>query len=170
MVTAQKNANYEEETLTILRGVFGGIDNIKLPIDMNRVAEAYGLIIKQGDFNDPDIEGALDRDSRTVYLSQSDPVPEQNFTLAHEIGHYQLHTNVKTNIFTMHQLSGIMLRTNQDEQEEQANQFAASLLIPKKLVQPLWKVSKDIDQLALIFGVPPIVMQYRLKQLKLKGA
>jgi len=173
MVTVQTDSgkvDLEARTLAILKQVFGSIDSLKLPIDLNRVADACGLTIKQGDFNDPEIEGAFDRGSMTVFLSKTDPFDKQNFTLAHEIGHLELHKDLATNIFTMHQLSKILLDGNNDPQEEQANQFAASLLIPKQLLQPLWKASKDIEQLALIFGVPQIVMQYRLKQLKLQGA
>jgi len=122
----------------------------------------------QGDFDDPDIEGAFDRANGTVFLSQGDGFEEKNFTLAHELGHYKLHEEVDRDIFTMHQLKDLLERQGEDPREDQADQFAASLMMPKKLVLLLWEASsKNVDVIAQIFGVPQTVAIFRLKALKL---
>jgi Zn-dependent peptidase ImmA (M78 family) len=138
-----------------------------LPIDINAVASSCGLTIKQGRFINPDIEGVLNRSSHTVSLSEGDDFEAKNFTTAHEIGHFKLHEDLQTNVFTMHQLSGLLIHQGEDIQEDQANLFAASLLMPEKLVKSLWNTTKDIVTLSKIFGVPENVVTFRLKVLHL---
>src|SRR6476620_8967750 len=102
MDTTLDQKKIDEKALALLEYVFGDIDSIKLPIDLNRVAKRYGLIIRQGEFHDPDIEGAFNRRSMTVFLSEKDTFEEKNFTLAHELGHYKLHEELEEDVFTMH--------------------------------------------------------------------
>lgn len=158
----------ESKTKSLLETVFGDIDTIKLPIDLNRIADHFGLTISQGIFQDNSIEGAFDRSTGTVFLSEEDSFEEKNFTLAHEIGHYKLHEELEKDIFTMHQLNDLLERQGKDVREDQADQFAASLLMPKELVLSLWDAtSKDVGAIAKIFGVPTVVATFRLKALKL---
>jgi len=158
----------DDKTIELLEAVFGDIRSIKFPIDLNRVVEFCGLTIRQGKFQDEDLEGALDRQSRTVYLSKEDSYERKNFTLAHEIGHFKLHEQVKTDIFTMHQLRNLLVRQGKDPKEDQADLFAASLLMPEQPTRSLWQASnKNVEMMSRIFGVPPIVARLRLKSLKL---
>jgi Zn-dependent peptidase ImmA (M78 family) len=158
----------DEQTLSLLESVFGDVSTIKLPIDLNRVAQYYGLTIRQGNFKNDKIEGAFDRTKRTVYLSRGDTFQEKNFTLAHEIGHYRLHDEINQDVFTMYQLSTLLARQGTDKIEDQANLFAASLLMPAKHVKTLWlAANKDVDTLSKIFGVPVPVAIYRLRTLNL---
>ncbi len=158
----------DQNTLALLESVFGNIESIKLPIDLNRIVRHYGLIIRQGVFPNPEVEGALDRSIRTVFLSEKDTFEEKNFTLAHELGHYKLHEELEKDVFTMHQLNNLLERQGKDTLEDQADQFAASLLMPKKLLESLWEATgKDVEAIAKIFGVPMPVATFRLRTLKL---
>jgi Zn-dependent peptidase ImmA (M78 family) len=158
----------DEKTKSLLEAVFGDINSLRLPVDLNRIADYFNLTIKQGTFEDADIEGALDRSTGTVFLSENDGFEDKNFTLAHEIGHYKLHEELERDIFTMHQLKGLLERQGKDQREDQADHFAASLMMPKGPVLSLWSAtSKDIDMIAKIFGVPKVVAIFRLKALKL---
>ena len=168
MDTTLDQQGIDAKTQSLLKSVFGDIETIRLPIDLNRIAGHFGLKIKQGKFQDPEIEGALDRSIGTVFLSEEDTFEEKNFTLAHEIGHYKLHEELERDIFTMHQLNDLLERQGKDQREDQADQFAASLMMPKELVMLLWDAtSKDIESVAKIFGVPTVVANFRLKALKL---
>lgn len=158
----------DAKTKSLLEAVFGDIETVKLPVDLNRIADHFGLTIKQGEFADSDIEGAFDRSTGTVFLSEEDSFEDKNFTLAHELGHYKLHKELERDIFTMHQLNDLLERQGKDVREDQADQFAASLMMPKQLVISLWSAtSKDVEAIAKIFGVPTVVARFRLKALKL---
>jgi Zn-dependent peptidase ImmA (M78 family) len=160
----------DDKTTALLTDVFGKVDDIKLPIDLNVIADYCNLKILQGSFKNNNVEGALDRSNKTVYLLQDDSFERKNFTLAHEIGHLKLHEDVKTELFFMQQLDQIAdLQTHpEDDIEADADKFAASLLIPEPLIKSLWKINRNVEYLAKIFGVPMVVMRYRLKALKLR--
>ena len=168
MDTTLELRDIEAKTEALLNVVFGDIETVKLPVDLNRIADHFGLTIKQGSFDDDEIEGALDRPTNTVFLSEKDSDEKKNFTLAHEIGHYKLHEELKQDVFTMHQLKGLLEKQGKDMCEDQADQFAASLMMPEKLVRALWgPANKDVNLIAKIFGVPTVVATFRLKALKL---
>jgi len=150
----------------LLRSVFGDIDKIKLPVDLHEILEYCGLSLKEGDFEDANLAGALDRKSRTIYVAADDPPWRQSFTIAHELGHLKLHDDVLTDRFYRQQVRQL-IDSDVDERETQANQFAASLLMPERSVKELWKTFKDVDTLSRIFGVSKRAMRYRLKNLKL---
>ena len=57
----------DSKTKSLLETVFGDIETIKLPIDLNRIADHFGLTIRQGTFKDENIEGAFDRSSGTEF-------------------------------------------------------------------------------------------------------
>jgi Zn-dependent peptidase ImmA (M78 family) len=134
-----------------------------------QVLVVCGLTIKQGTFDEgEDLQGAFDRKSKTVYLAAEDDYPSKNFTLAHEIGHFKLHKEVKTDVFTMYQLKNLLDRDAKDPVEIQADMFASSLLMPKKVFSKFWDVTRSIPTLTLIFGVPAIAVRMRLSDLKLK--
>lgn len=169
MDTTLDTKRIDAKTSTLLKTVFGDIDTIKLPIDLNKIAKHYRLKIKQGTFADERIEGAFDRSSSTIFLSKEDSFEEKNFTLAHELGHYRLHEELDRDVFTMYQMNDLLERQGKDQREDQADQFAASLLMPKELVEELWPASgNDLDKMVEIFGVPRAVVEFRLELLKLR--
>lgn len=167
--TTLEPSDIDEVALSLLRTVFGNEYSIKLPVDLDEIAKHCGLSIKQGEFVDKGLEGALDRQEKTIFLSKNDDFARKNFTLAHELGHFKLHEDVKTDIFTMHQLETLMSRQeDQDPKEREADLFAASLLMPKKFVESLWEATnKDVDSISKIFGVPVEVARFRLRTLGL---
>ena len=101
----------------------------------------------------------------------------QRFTVAHEIGHYVLHVKgqqqqlfVDRSIFNRDEGSS----TGDDAEEVQANQFAAALLMPEKMVrEEIAKSAFDLDDeddvsnLAKRFNVSAAAMTFRLKNLGL---
>ena len=167
-VTALEPKEVDEKSSALLQSVFGSVELIKLPIDLNRIVQHCDLTIKQGEFVDRDLQGALDRQSKTIFLAEKDSFQDKNFALAHELGHFKLHENVNTDIFTMHQLENLLTRQGADPKEDQADQFAAGLLMPEKLTKSLWEATnKNIESMSKIFGVPQTVVTFRLQCLKL---
>lgn len=76
----------------------------------------------------------VDQDSFCIKVSPYQSERRKNFTVAHELGHLFLHMGYKTNpqIWESHESGKKYQRSGTTEQEYQANEFAASLLMPKK--------------------------------------
>lgn len=164
-----RTKDIDKEAMALLERVFGDIDTIRLPIDLSRVTDQLGIEIMEGSFKDKDIEGALDRLSRTIYLSDEDGFERKNFTIAHEIGHFKLDKDRPVDVFTMHQLERLRdcdLSKPGDDPEAQADYFALCLLMPKQLVAQLWETVKDPRIISKIFGVPEFIAVCRLRNLK----
>jgi Zn-dependent peptidase ImmA (M78 family) len=165
-----KTQTIDQEATSLLEQAFGNIEAVELPVDLNRITDLLNMEIREGTFVDKDIEGALDRQNRIIYLSDEDGYEEKNFAIAHEIGHYELHEDRPTDIFRMRQLErlrGRDVEINSDDPETEADYFALCLLMPSQLITPLWKKTKNIRLLARIFGVPEFIALCRLRNLKL---
>jgi Zn-dependent peptidase ImmA (M78 family) len=155
----------EQVAKEVIINSFGSIDAIELPIDLNVILENYALTLKKGMFAKDDISGAFDRNSSTIYISNKESPERQAFTVAHEIGHYMLHAEIDTELFYRNtwQLNNPGL----EAQEQMANWFAASLLMPEEAIKRLWKTTKNVEDLSSIFGVSKSAMYYRLRNLHL---
>lgn len=156
----------DKEATQLLESVFGGIDNLKLPVNLNAVLDYCSLVLKEGDFSDKDIAAALDRSSKTIFVSAADKIERKSFSIAHEIGHFKLHKDIETDLFYRSQAAHL-LGPEENQIETAANWFAASLLMPEKLVKEFWTIVKDVEKMSKIFGVSQSAMRYRLKYLKL---
>ena len=101
----------------------------------------------------------------------------QRFTIAHELGHLQLHPGKP---MIIDKLVRVDFREDghrwaSDRQEREANQFAATLLMPEKMVRDQadaivgagQAVSEEgmIETLASVFDVSRQAMRYRLVNL-----
>lgn len=110
----------------------------------------------------------VDNDDAVIVVNEDNPTQRRRFTLAHEYGHYLLHTESNTSIFHRDEKSS----QGTDRVEIDANAFAAELLMPaeevgaqaaKIGVDPL---ADDITRgLADTFGVSFQAMSIRLQQL-----
>lgn len=100
----------------------------------------------------------------------------QYFTMAHEIGHYFLHRKLimrkKGIVDGDPTLSSTMALFRQDMYEStivetEANQFAASLIMPEDVVRYGWSELPIIEECAKIFRVSISAMSIRLERLGL---
>jgi Zn-dependent peptidase ImmA (M78 family) len=153
----------ENLTMDLLREAYGSGDIIP-PIDLDKITAHNGLKIMSGDFKDPNISGTYDRTVRTIFVKKSDPLFRKVFTVAHELGHYHLHADKPHEIFYRQDLDHLV-ESDEKDQEQEANWFAASLLMPKNVFIRFWTIIKDIDELASRFGVSNQAAYYRLKNL-----
>lgn len=148
-----------------------------VPVDPAAVAQAYGAQVVLENFTD-DLSGVLIRrgDSSTIAVNQQDSFVRKRFTIAHECGHLIL--SHKGEVFVDKQVVNRRNATSSlaiDEQEIEANQFAASLLMPREdVVSHLDQLSKSCRQLPMLielmarsFGVSKKAMEYRLVNLGL---
>lgn len=82
------------------------------------------------------------------------------FTVAHEIGHWHLHTNI-----TLTRAAPDEVLKPYRASEPQANQYAACLLMPAKF----FTASDTISTVASRHGVSPEAASHRLNYLRKKG-
>jgi Zn-dependent peptidase ImmA (M78 family) len=159
-------------------------DSLTLPIDPWKVAAYLGVEIHLQTFED-EVSGVLliNGGERHVMVNSSHHGNRQRFTIAHELGHLILHHDRGDRLFIdthmqMYQRVGAPDSraylepgsATTPQEERQANQFAAALLMPPDL---LVKASHerdlfdelDVTALALQFCVSEQAMAIRLQQL-----
>jgi Zn-dependent peptidase ImmA (M78 family) len=114
------------------------------------------------------VAGACHRheDAAVLWVNGAQGYARQRFTLAHEFAHAWCKHDGRLELDTYETLSG---RTT-NPYEVQANAFAAEFLVPKAGVKDLISKQPSLDEvvtLAYGYGVNPIVVVFRLKQLRL---
>ena len=157
------------------------------PVDLGRVLDKLELELRVNPMGE-EYSGFLVVDKRVIVVNEFHPAVRRRFTIAHEIGHYDLHrgdqdaTDVfidRTAYFDNEQ--EVYFRRNQlnaadYRMEAEANAYAASLLMPRELLERYlaqhsgkidFSKSKGIGVLAEAFGVSRIAMGYRLRNLNL---
>lgn len=157
------------------------------PVPVQDIAAKLGTNVRYQDAEDG-LSGALLRrgDQRIIAVNASHSQTRQRFTIAHEIGHLRLH---KAELFVDHvlrvgdavggvskQLRVEALRSSnmgevRNDEETEANRFAASLLMPVALLArslenkqvPLREM--EVSELARLYQVSVQAMSYRLLNL-----
>jgi len=138
----------------------------KAPVQMNLVSKSLKLTMTSVELQD-NISGALLRDLKTIVVNKFHPLVRRRFTAGHEIGHYILHKNKR-------HIDDLFFRTNnvsEDEKrmESEANQFAASLLMPRVFIDRELngkKLTKNIlQEISSKFKVSDQAMVFRLMNL-----
>lgn len=127
--------------------------NIKTPIqDMTEIVKKIGgTVIQKYDFDSYyDATVMKTNDKFYIAIPIISDMQRKNFNIAHELGHLFLHMGFKTNTEVWeNQILNQYRRFSMIEQEIQANEFAASLLIPKdeyiSEIEQQTKNHQDID-------------------------
>lgn len=107
-----------------------------VPVDAIAEAEDIQIVRSVGDWNE---SGFLLRQKKTVIIginSRNSP-RRQRFTIAHELGHYCLHDGkplIVDQSVMVNKRNGVSSQAT-DQEEIEANQFAASLLMPAPWVK-----------------------------------
>jgi len=147
-------------------------------ISVADVAKRSGLELIPYEFGD-NISGALllEEQKATIGYNPNDPLVRQRFTIAHELGHYFLHKKESSTIF--YDKPQILFRDESNssghKREQEANVFAAALLMPEHMLSSsLEKIRSNgsqlldeqiIKNLAREYKVSQIAMSYRLSNL-----
>jgi len=148
-----------------------GLD--KAPIDLPRIYRLIGPKLRFEPM-DNEISGKLEKqnDMWCAIINSLHSENRQNFTMAHELGHYLLHVKTEREdpfidrAFFRHD-SGIGSPTNYQVEEVEANQFAADLLMPKDQFRNfVIHKSNKVADIADNFKVSPQAVKIRAKALK----
>lgn len=107
--------------------------DIQIPININDITEI--VVNLGGEICNCDLyEDRVEKvgDSFIIYVSDEQDEKRKNFTIAHELGHLFLHMGYLIDRELWEDNSNIIYRRlGASEMEYQANEFAASLLMPK---------------------------------------
>lgn len=151
------------------------------PIDVHELAGEMGLPILEENLGDG-ISGLLVRKGRGrtyICVAKADPQVRKRFTIAHELGHHHLRHEFDEGAVHVDHGNYLGRRVAQgpagDQREYEANQFAAALLMPSKMVKAeVTRVAKRgaldehaIEVLAGRFDVSVQAMTIRLTTLDL---
>ena len=137
---------------------------------LKNLAESIGATVELVVFKPDTVSARVSGEdgSYKIQISESEPLPRQKFSLAHEIGHIILHDVDKEKEFIEYRKpildyadSSLLYK------ETQANAFAAALLIPKEDAINVWDSVKDIDDFAEMFEVSKAAAYNRLSNLGL---
>lgn len=107
-----------------------------VPVDAIANAEGIEIVRSVGDWNE---SGFLLRQTETaiIGINSRNSVRRQRFTTAHELGHYCLHEGkplIVDQSVMVNKRNGVSSQAT-DQEEIEANQFAAALLMPAPWVK-----------------------------------
>ena len=118
------------------------------PVSVTQIARARGARIFL-DSLEGDLSGFLYRDSdqAVIGVNTSHSTTRQNFTIAHELGHLLLHDQEQLHLdreFRVRLRSGVSSQGT-DLAEQEANFFAASLLMPRSFIERDLENEESVD-------------------------
>ncbi|MBS1951411.1 MAG: ImmA/IrrE family metallo-endopeptidase [Bacteroidetes bacterium] len=149
-----------------------------IPIDIIEIAKRKGLDVKPFDLGE--VSGVLhiNNDLGIIGFNPKDSKVRQRFTIAHELGHFQMHKS-SSNLFIDNNFNQVYFRDKKSStgeliKEQEANAFAAAILMPQDLLTKeienykfdLSDESAFVD-LARLFNVSVQAMIYRISNLGL---
>lgn len=134
---------------------------VKPPVDPIRLADQLGVRVVFAEFTPEmsSVSGFYDAEEATIYVNRRDYPPRQTFTVAHELGHHILHREWANSTDYR-----VLLREQEgssDPYEQEANAFAANLLVPASMLDAYKNVA-SIPELADLFLVSVPVIKNRL--------
>lgn len=146
----------------------------KAPVAVEDIVIGLGLSIREDEFGDSVSGFLISKDKNNVIgINRAEIDVRKRFTIAHELGHFMLHSNQKDDIF----ISKVHFRneastTGEIRKEREANSFAANILMPAKfIIREINKIDKQMSiedltaKLAKTFKVSDVAMSYRLTNL-----
>jgi len=160
--------------------------DIKAPVNVDKIATELGILVESDFSLEPkDIVGEIFFKAETPIVKinpiQNFYSPRRRFTLAHEIGHFCLHSAKSKKGFMDSQKTMNQIESYWDSYESEANNFAAQLLMPKSLIldegQRIINIHKEktgvketpvqffIEAMADKFEVSSKAMEYRLQNI-----
>jgi Zn-dependent peptidase ImmA (M78 family) len=132
------------------------------PVPVQDIAERLGLKVEVWTFStSEDISGFIDLSATKIVVNAEDVPQRQAFTIAHELGHWVLHReDLEKNPDMSIMYRQASLSAERDAKEQEANAFAAELLVPLAWLKKYMEYPAKV--IAEVFGVSRDVIGYRL--------
>ena len=161
---------------SMIEELLAGYEITEAPVPVERIAKAKGARIFHQSLED-NVSGFLYRDKTqaVIGVNTHHAPARQNFTTAHELGHFLLHEQEQLHIdheFRV-RLRDDVSSLGTDDDEREANFFAASLLMPKRFLEEDLETEEYFDllgddflsDLSRKYGVSTQALVNRLKNL-----
>lgn len=161
---------------SMIEELLAGYGITEAPVPVERIAKAKGARIFYQSLED-NVSGFLYRDKTqaVIGVNTHHAPARQNFTTAHELGHFLLHEQEQLHIdheFRV-RLRDDVSSLGTDDDEREANFFAASLLMPKRFLEDDLEPEEYFDllgddflsDLSRKYGVSTQALVNRLKNL-----
>lgn len=146
---------------------------ISLPVDVEFIAHKLGLVVQRMRLSNG-TDGLLVKDIPyepfKAVVDADASARRSRFTLAHEIGHYvKLYQDWPDGDVTgVAERRDALSSKGLDEGEIWANDFAAALLMPARLVIRMWGDGCSVETMADLFNVSETAMSIRISNLGLE--
>ena len=148
----------EREALSLLKQA--GLE--EPPVDPVRIAESLGVPVRFVQFTgetDRNVSGFYDCETNEIWVNKHEFPLRQTFTVAHELGHKVLHEEwAKSDNYRV--LLRDPSKTEWDPMEQEANVFAANLLMPRRMLDQYYKL--PVEQISRLFAVSVPAVNHRL--------
>jgi len=150
----------EREAISLLNrsGIF------EPPVNPVEIARALGVQVRFVTFSGESegVSGLYDPSRNAIYVNEADAGVRQTFTIAHELGHKILHEDwAKSEAYKV--LWRDPRKQGKDRWEQEANYFAANLLMPRQMLDDYKNLPAPV--VARIFAVSEQVAKFRLQNL-----
>ena len=148
------------------------------PVSVEKIASNLGALVRYCPF-DEELSGMLYiKGARPIIGVNSLHHPNrQRFTIAHEIGHLELHRHLIADHVHVDKRFPVLMRdansaSGTQRMEMEANRFAAELLMPLFLLLPMLKRNgididdeKPLEELSRKFRVSKQALDYRIRNI-----
>lgn len=161
-----------------INSIFRELGEVEIPVNIKEIAKIRGLKVIAHPLGD-NVSGLLSIENGigTIGYDKNEPPVRQRFTIAHELGHYELHKD-KSDLFVDKQFIYRSLNSGDTVErkvmEQEANYFASAILMPSNsLKKEIQKINFDlaneqsIENLADMFKVSTTAMSIRISNLGL---
>ena len=138
------------------------------PIPIVEIAEENGVEVVLADFreNRDRVAGICDFERAKIFVNVADIPVRRRFTIAHELGHWLLHRDIhEANPQEYRFLPRFQRTDGFGLLEQEANRFAAHLLVPSRLLREVAGVA-PASELAEIFRVSRTMMEHRIQNVR----
>ncbi|MCY7929789.1 ImmA/IrrE family metallo-endopeptidase [Bacillus inaquosorum] len=126
--------------------------------DVYEICELLNIYILKNNLGQAKGFLQFDKPTNQYLIHINENLNNEQFVIAHELGHYFLHKNLNT--FKIQKCSSVL----KDKLEHQANLFAAELLLTDKMIRDALPIIREFnqEQMASYFKVPlSVVTDYK---------
>lgn len=129
------------------------------PVSVVSIAHAIGVGVYRREMTSSSGVLRIDNGQPYIFTNASESLARRRFTIAHELGHLMLHPHLDT----VHR--DTTFGPPYDRIERQANQFAASLLMPEPWIRYFTpRLDNDPKLMAALFDVSVASMNLRIRE------
>ncbi|MFT5835169.1 MAG: Zn-dependent peptidase ImmA (M78 family) [Sulfurimonas sp.] len=135
---------YKNNSVQLLKD----FDLLHVPVNLTKLAQELDITIVSESLGD-DVSGKIEYNSNDnnvlITISQDEIEFRQNFSLAHELGHYIYDIDFSERHVEIEDQTTFLRSNSNNSIERRANQFAARLLMPKDLFNNVTnKIKNDL--------------------------